>query len=151
MDVNEDFVDIVACLAAEKAEFLIVGAYALAAHGFPRMTGDIDILVRPTTENARRVYRALLAFGAPVAAHGVSERDFETQDNVYQMGLPPRRIDVMTSVSGVSFDEANADAIEGKLGHVTVRFIGKAAQARNKRAAGRPKDLVDAELLETDD
>jgi len=151
MDVNEDFVDIVACLAAEKAEFIIVGAYALAAHGFPRMTGDIDILVRPTIENARRVYRALLAFGAPVAAHGVSERDFETEDNVYQMGLPPRRIDVMTSVSGVSFDEANVDAIEGKLGNVTVRFIGKAAQARNKRAAGRPKDLADAELLEGDD
>jgi hypothetical protein len=151
MDVNEDFVDIVACLEAEGAEFLIVGAYALAAHGFPRMTGDIDIFVRPTLENSARVYRALLAFGAPVVAHGVTERDFQIEDNIYQMGLPPRRIDIMTSVSGVSFDEASAEAIEGKLGDVTVRFIGKAAQARNKRAAGRPKDLVDAALLEADD
>lgn len=151
MDVNEDFVDIVACLTAEGAEFLIVGAYALAAHGFPRMTGDIDIFVRPTAENSARVYRALLAFGAPVVAHGVTEREFQVEDNVYQMGLPPRRIDIMTSVSGVSFDEARAEAIEGKLGDVTVRFIGRAAQARNKRAAGRPKDLVDAELLEADD
>jgi hypothetical protein len=151
MDVNEDFVDIVACLEAEGAEFLIVGAYALAAHGFPRMTGDIDIFVRPTLENSARVYRALLAFGAPVVAHGVTERDFQIEDNIYQMGLPPRRIDIMTSVSGVSFDEASAEAIEGKLGDVTVRFIGKAAQARNKRAAGRPRDLVDAALLEADD
>src|SRR5919109_209806 len=98
MDVNEDFVDIVGCLAAEGAEFVIVGAYALAAHGFPRMTGDIDIFVRPTMENSKRVYRALLAFGAPVAAHGVTERDFQLEGNVYQMGLPPRRIDIMTSV-----------------------------------------------------
>jgi hypothetical protein len=151
MDVNEDFVDIVAALVAEKAEFLIVGAYALAAHGFPRMTGDIDIFVRPTTANAKSVYRALLAFGAPVAAHGIAVQDFAAEGNVYQMGLPPRRIDIMTSVSGVSFDEANAEAIEGELGDVTVRFIGKAALARNKRAAGRPKDLVDADLIESDD
>lgn len=151
MDVNEDFVDIVAALVAEKAEFLIVGAYALAAHGFPRMTGDIDIFVRPTTANAASVYQALLAFGAPVAAHGIAAQDFAAEGNVYQMGLPPRRIDIMTSVSGVSFDEANAEAIEGKLGYVTVRFIGKAALARNKRAAGRPKDLVDADLIESDD
>jgi len=151
MDVNEDFVDIVACLTAEGAEFLVVGAYALAAHGFPRMTGDIDLFVRPTIENAARVYRALLAFGAPVTAHGVTERDFQIEDNVYQMGLPPRRIDIMTSISGVSFDEATAEALEGKLGTASVRFIGRAALARNKRAAGRPKDLVDAELLEADE
>jgi hypothetical protein len=151
MDINEDFADVVASLVAERAEFLIVGAYALAAHGFPRMTGDIDILVRPTAANAERVYRALLAFGAPLSAHGVSASDFAAEGNVYQMGLPPRRIDVLTSVSGVSFDEANAEAIEGQLGSVVVRFIGKAALVRNKRAAGRPKDLVDADLLESDD
>ena len=109
------------------------------------MDGSTRALVR------RWRYRALLAFGAPVVAHGITKEDFQVEDNVYQMGLPPRRIDIMTSVSGVSFDEACADGIEGKLGDVTVRFIGKAAQARNKRAAGRPKDLVDAELLEADD
>jgi hypothetical protein len=147
MDVNEDFVDIAASFIENQVEFLIVGAYALAAHGFPRTTGDIDPFVRPTPENAARVFRALVAFGAPVAAHGVTRQDFEVEDHVYQLGLPPRRIDVLTSISGVSFDEAATEAIEGQLGPVRVRFIGKAAMARNKLAAGRPKDLVDADLL----
>ena len=146
--VNQDFVDIVSSFTDEGVAFLVVGAYALAAHGFPRTTGDIDLLVEPTAVNAKRVFRALLAFGAPVAAHGVSEEDFAKPGNVYQLGLPPRRIDVLTSISGVTFAEANEKAIEGKLGPVTVRFIGRAAMRRNKLAAGRPKDLLDAELLE---
>jgi hypothetical protein len=147
MDVNEDFVDIAKGFLDHGVEFVVVGAYALAAHGFPRTTGDIDILVRPTPENAARVFRALADFGAPVAAHGVTQRDFEVEHQVYQLGLPPRRIDILTSISGVSFDEATADAIEGNLGPVRVRFIGRAAMARNKIASARPKDLVDAELL----
>ena len=146
--VNQDFVDIVSSFTDEGVAFLVVGAYALAAHGFPRTTGDIDLLVEPTAVNAKRVFRALLAFGAPVAAHGVFEEDFAKPGNVYQLGLPPRRIDVLTSISGVTFAEANEKAIEGKLGPVTVRFIGRAAMRRNKLAAGRPKDLLDAELLE---
>lgn len=147
MDVNEDFVDIARGFVDNDVEFLIVGAYALAAHGFPRTTGDIDLFVRPTPDNAARVFRALADFGAPVAAHGVTQRDFEVADKVYQLGLPPRRIDILTSISGVSFDEAAADAIEGHLGPIKVRFIGRSAMARNKLASGRPKDLVDAELL----
>jgi len=146
--VNEDFVDIVSSFTEEGVAFLVVGAYALAAHGFPRTTGDIDLFVEPTAVNATRVFRALLAFGAPVAAHGVSEEDFAKPGNVYQLGLPPRRIDVLTSISGVTFAEANEKAIEGKLGPVTVRFIGRAAMRRNKLAAARPKDILDAELLE---
>ena len=145
--VNEDFVDMVSAFAEEGVVYLVVGAYALAAHGFPRTTGDIDLLVEPTAANAKRVFRALLAFGAPVAAHGVSEEDFAKPGNVYQLGLPPRRIDVLTSISGVTFAEANEEAIEGKLGPVTVRFIGRAAMRRNKLAAARPKDILDAELL----
>jgi hypothetical protein len=151
MDINEDFIDIAASLVANEVEFLIVGAYALAAHGYPRTTADIDFFVNPSTENAVRVFRALAAFGAPVAAHNVTPADFETEGHVYQLGLPPRRIDILTSISGVSFAEAAADALSGQLGPVGVRFIGKAAMARNKRASGRPKDLVDAELLEADD
>lgn len=151
MDVNEDFVDIAKGFIDHGVEFLIVGAYALAAHGFPRTTGDIDIFVRPEPENAARVFRALADFGAPVAAHGVTQRDFEVEDKVYQLGLPPRRIDILTSISGVSFDEAATNAIEGHLGPVKVRFIGKAAMARNKLASGRPKDLVDAQLLQSDE
>jgi hypothetical protein len=148
-DVNEDFVDMARVFVDNGVEFLIVGAYALAAHGFPRTTGDIDMLVRPTPENAARVWRALVDFGAPVAVHGVTQRDFEVEEKVYQLGLPPRRIDILTSISGVSFDEAAADAIEGNLGSVKVRFIGKAAMARNKLASGRAKDLADAELLQS--
>jgi hypothetical protein len=151
VDVNEDFVDIAKGFVDNGVDFLIVGAYALAAHGFPRTTGDIDLLVRPTPENAARVFRALADFGAPVAAHGVTQRDFEVEDKVYQLGLPPRRIDILTSISGVSFDEAAEEAIEGNLGPVRVRFIGKAAMARNKLASGRPKDLADAELLRSAD
>jgi hypothetical protein len=151
MDVNEDFVDIASHFIENGVEFLIVGAYALAAHGFPRATGDIDLFVRPTPENAARVFRALVAFGAPVAAHGVTPQDFAVENHVYQMGLPPRRIDVLTSISGVSFDEAATGAIDGQLGPVKIRFIGKAAMARNKVAAGRPKDLADAQLLLSDD
>ena len=81
----------------------------------------------------------------------MTQRDFEVEDKVYQLGLPPRRIDILTSISGVSFDEAAVDAIEGNLGPVKVRFIGKAAMARNKLASGRPKDIVDAELLKSDE
>lgn len=151
MDVNEDFVDIAKGFIDNGVDFLIVGAYALAAHGFPRTTGDIDIFVRPAPGNAERVFRALADFGAPVAAHGVTQRDFEVEDKVYQLGLPPRRIDILTSISGVSFDEAAENAVEGNLGPVKVRFIGKAAMARNKLASGRPKDLVDAALLQSDE
>jgi hypothetical protein len=151
MDVNEDFVDIARSFIDNGVDFLIVGAYALAAHGFPRTTGDIDIFVRPAPANAARVFRALADFGAPVAAHGVTQRDFEVEDKVYQLGLPPRRIDILTSISGVSFDEAAENAIEGNLGPVKVRFIGKEAMARNKLASGPPKDLVDAELLQSDE
>jgi hypothetical protein len=150
-ELNEDFVDIVTSFIDQDVEFIVVGAYALAAHGYPRTTGDIDLFVRPSAENARRVYQALLQFGAPVAAHGVSERDFAAAGNVYQIGLPPRRIDILTSISGVTFDEALEGAVQGKLGPSTVRFIGRAAMRRNKLASGRPKDLVDAELLDTDE
>jgi hypothetical protein len=147
-EVNEDFVDVLSSFVEQGVEFVVVGAYALAAHGFPRTTGDIDLFVEPTPSNASRVYRALVEFGAPVSAHGVTEGDFAKPGNVYQMGLPPRRVDILTSISGVSFAEAAEGALVGKLGPVTVRFIGKAAMKRNKLAAGRPKDLVDASLLD---
>jgi hypothetical protein len=146
-DVNDDFVDMLAALAANEVDFLIVGAYALAAHGYPRATGDIDILVKPTAENAQRVYRALLDFGAPVAAHGVGPADFESKGAVYQIGLPPRRIDLLTSISGVEYGEAAAEVVHGHVGGCEVRFIGRAALIKNKSATGRTKDLADVEQL----
>lgn len=145
---HEDFVDLVECLQAEGCDFLIVGAHAMAAHGVARATGDLDVLVRPEPDNAGRVYRALVRFGAPVGAHGVQPRDFATAGRVYQLGLPPRRIDILTQISGVDYDEAVAQPILGRLGHTMVRFIGLDALLRNKRCAGRTKDLADVEALE---
>jgi hypothetical protein len=146
-EVNEDFVDMLSALQDNDVSFLIVGAYSLAAHGFPRATGDIDILVQPTRENALKVHRALIDFGAPLAAHGVSASDFEQEGMVYQLGLPPRRIDLLTSISGVSYQEASADALPGRVGPREVLFIGKAALIKNKRATGRAKDVADVEQL----
>lgn len=146
--IPQDFVDLVECLRLEGCDFVIVGAHALAAHGAPRATGDLDVFVRADEENASRVFRALLRFGAPVAMHGVSERDFLAPGWVYQMGLPPHRIDIITEISGVTFDEAATDTIEGHLGRETVRCIGLDALIKNKRAASRPKDLADVETLE---
>lgn len=147
-DAPQDFIDLVQCLREESCEFVIVGAHAIAAHGAPRATGDLDVLVRPDASNAQRVFRALLRFGAPVAAHGVSDADFMLSGTVYQMGLPPNRIDLMTSISGVSFDEAIADTVTGRLGDELVPCIGLDALIRNKRAAARPKDLGDVATLE---
>lgn len=145
--INEDFVDLLAALRAENVEFVVVGAHALAAHGVPRATGDLDVFVRPSKENAKRVVRALHRFGAPIAAHGIGESDFERTDTVYQIGLPPRRIDLMTSISGVDFGEAWAGRVEATLGTEPVAIIGRDALIKNKQAAGREKDLLDVKLL----
>ncbi|MEZ4256470.1 MAG: hypothetical protein R3A78_12305 [Polyangiales bacterium] len=144
----DDFIDIVRCLREATCEFIVVGAYALAANGYPRATQDLDILVSPTPANAASVLRALTAFGAPIDAHGITAKDFETPGNVYQIGLPPIRIDILTSIEGVTFAEAVADHVEGDIGGEPVRFIGREAQIRNKRATGRTKDAADAEALE---
>lgn len=148
VSLPDDFVDIVLCLNAEAVDFVIVGAHALAVHGAPRATGDLDILVRATPENSERVYRALVRFGAPIAAHGLTAADFRTPGTVYQMGLPPHRIDVLTEISGVTYDEAATDTTSALLGSERARFIGLDAMIRNKKASGRTKDLADAEALE---
>jgi hypothetical protein len=147
-DFSQDFEDILATFVDAQVDFLVVGAHALAVHGHVRATGDLDLLVRPSADNALRVMTALRNFGAPLAAHGVQVADFEREGMVYQMGLPPNRIDVLTSVSGVNYDECGQDALSGLLGGSQVRFIGLQAQIRNKLASGRTKDLADAEVLQ---
>ena len=147
-ELNEDFLDLLRALVEAKVAFVIVGAHALAAHGYPRATGDLDVLVEPTPGNAARVIAALESFGAPLAAHGVSRGDFEVADNVYQIGLPPRRIDLLTSITGVSFEEARATQLIVEVAGVKLPVLGRAALVKNKRATGRPKDLVDADALE---
>jgi hypothetical protein len=147
-ELNEDFVDLLRALVASGVEFVIVGAHALAAHGLPRATGDLDVLVESTPDNARRVIDALRAFGAPLEAHAVTSQDFETPDSVYQIGLPPRRIDLLTSISGVTFAEARASQIVVDLEGMHLPVLGRDALLKNKRATGRAKDIVDADALE---
>lgn len=144
---DRDFVDILNDFSAANVEFVVVGAHAMALHGVPRATGDLDLFVRPSSENAGRVLSALQAFGAPLAAHGVTQGDFETPDTVYQIGLPPRRIDIMTSISGVDFDEAWESREQVDIDGTQVPFLGRDALIRNKRSSGRDKDLVDLRLL----
>jgi hypothetical protein len=146
--MNEDFRDVLELLLEAGAEFVVVGAHALAVHGAARATGDIDILVRPTIENAERVHAALLSFGAPLAAHRVSPADLAREGTIYQLGLPPRRIDVLTRIDGVTFDEAWATRDVRVVDELRVPFLGREALLRNKRAAGRPKDLADVALLD---
>jgi hypothetical protein len=146
--LNADFRDLLECLEHEGVEYVLVGAYALAFHGAPRATGDIDVLVRASEVNAERVWRALCAFGAPLAAAGVALQDLATPGLVYQIGLPPRRIDILTEITGVSFDEAWASRVFAELDGLTVPFLGRETLIANKRASGRLKDLADVERLE---
>lgn len=145
--LHEDFRDLVLALQENGVRFVIVGAHAMAAHGVPRATGDLDILVAPEAENAARLLRALTSFGAPLASHGVSARDFEEPGTIYQIGLPPRRIDLMTSISGVAFDEAERTRITIEIEGLSLPILGRRQLLANKRASGRPKDRLDVELL----
>lgn len=131
------------------AEFLIVGAHALAAHGFARMTKDIDVWVRPSPENAQRVYRALARFGAPV--HELSPADFEVPGTVLQIGVEPVRIDVRTEIDGVAFDDAWRGRMESTYGDVAVPVLSRAHLIQNKKASARPQDFVDVARLEAGD
>jgi hypothetical protein len=144
--VNPDFCDMLAALCAENAEFMIVGAYALAAHGLPRATGDIDIWVRSTKENAQNVWNALKRFRAPLS--DLSLDDLQTPDVVFQIGAAPRRIDILTSISGVAFESAWPSRKITRLAGLDVPVIGRLDLLRNKRAAGRAQDLIDAQRLE---
>jgi hypothetical protein len=145
--LNQDFLDLLAALVQSEARFLIVGAHAMAVHGIPRATGDLDVWIARDAENADRVCAALARFGAPLAALGVSRDDLLREDQVLQVGLPPRRIDVLTSISGVAFDEAYPDRVTREIGGLAIPFLGRAALVRNKRASGRTRDLADLEAL----
>jgi len=133
-------------LCAEHAEFLLVGAFALAVHGEPRATGDMDLWVRPTRENAQRVLAALRRFGAPMER--IAATDLEQPEIVLQLGVRPNRIDILTGVDGVSFEEAWAGRLESDVEGLRIPVIGRAELIRNKRATGRTRDLGDAEALE---
>jgi hypothetical protein len=146
--MNEDFRDILELLLQERADFVIVGAHALAVHGAARATGDIDVLVRPDRANAQRVCSALREFGAHLAAHGVGPEEFSVEGNVYQLGLPPRRIDILTRIDGVTFDEAWNGRVVVEAAGMKLPFLGRTELVRNKRSTGRAKDAADIAPLE---
>lgn len=146
--MTDDWADVLVALLEAGARFLVVGAHAMAVHGIPRATQDLDVWVEPTDENASRVWNALAGFGAPLADLGVEVGDFVRPGTVVQLGLPPNRIDVLTEISGVpSFGTAWRDRVEREVSGKRIPFIGRRALITNKRAAGRLKDLADIEAL----
>jgi hypothetical protein len=144
--LNEDYKDMLLCLQSEGVNFILVGAYALAAHGFPRATLDIDIWVEPTVANAQKVYKALTKFGAPLK--DISKEDLVSKDTVFQIGVPPRRIDIITGITGVEFAEAIKDAIQTEVEDIKLKILSLKHIKQNKIACGRHKDLADIEMID---
>jgi hypothetical protein len=148
MEIQPDFKDVLALFNAHHVDYVIVGAHALAHHGAARMTGDLDILVRPDSENARRVLEALNEFG--FGSVGLKLADFSQPDSVVQLGVAPVRIDIVTSLTGISWDEVAAGRVAGTYGNVDTYYIGREQFVLNKRAVGRKKDLADLEAIGED-
>ena len=145
--MNRDFRDLLAEFNVQGVEYLIVGAHALAAHGHVRATKDLDVWVRPDAENAKRVLRALKEYGTPL--NDLTETDLAKQGTVFQIGVPPLRIDVITAIDGVSFDEAWFARLQTKFADQPAAVLSRDHLIRNKRAAGRTQDLADVEWLES--
>lgn len=144
--MNPHFSEMLSALSAEDAEFLVVGAFALSAHGYVRATGDLDLWVRCSSENAERVMRAITRFGAPL--QDLTLDDLNTLDIVFQIGVAPVRIDILTSIAGVDFDEAWADRVLTRFDGNDYPTLSRDHLLQNKRAAARPKDLNDVLWLE---
>ena len=145
--MNEDFRDIIGALLEEGARFLVAGAHALAVHGIPRATGDLDLWIERNPDNAERVWRSIIRFGAPVEALDISVEDLCEPELVIQIGLPPRRVDILTDLTGVDFGSAWDSRVVLAIGELDVPFLGRESLIQNKRATGRLKDLADLEAL----
>lgn len=144
--MTSDFEELFACLSRHGVEAVVVGAHALAMHARPRYTNDLDVLVRPDSQNAARLLHALEEFG--FGGLGISASDFDQPGRIVQLGAPPNRIDLITSIDGVSFDEVWNTRVEGHVGSQPAWFISRDALIRNKRASARPQDLADVDALE---
>ena len=145
MDLAPDYDEFCGLLTAHTVEFVIVGAHALALHGAPRFTGDLDILVRPTEANGRRLLAAIAAFGFPTAP--LCAADIAVGSKVIEMGVAPVQIHVISHIDGVTWDDVWQNRVVGPMGSRSVPYIGREMFLRNKRAAGRPKDLADVDAL----
>jgi hypothetical protein len=147
VNVSKDFEELFACLGARKVKFLVVGGYAFAFHAKPRYTKDLDILVEPTPENARRLLQALDDFG--FGALDLQEEDFTQPGRIVQLGYPPNRVDFLTTLKGVTFDGAWEHRIEGRFGEEKIFYLGLDELIRNKRSVGRAQDQADVSVLES--
>lgn len=146
--LNQDYKEMLSALNNEKVDYIVVGAYAVAAHGVVRATGDIDLWIRSSQDNARRAWRALANFGAPLS--GLKEADLAVHGTVFQIGVAPSRIDILTSVDGVEFSDAWNERIEVEVEGIRVNVIGRSHLIANKKAVGRPQDLADVARLESE-
>jgi hypothetical protein len=148
--LNQDYKDILSALLNKKVDFLLVGAYALAVHGLPRATGDIDLWIKRDETNVKNLLHALTLFGAPLSQ--ITEKDFLTKGIVYQIGVAPRRIDILTSIDGVEFDEAWPRRVEVKIDGLKIPVISREHLLKNKKSTGRLQDAADASrLIETEE
>lgn len=145
MEVQKDFRDLLELFNKHKVDYIIVGAYALGFHGAPRYTGDLDIFVKPDPTNARSIMQALNAFGFGSA--GLTAADFGEEGKIIQLGFPPVRIDIITSITGVSWEQAQSGRVKGHFGDLMVYYIGRDDFIANKKALGRKKDIADLEAV----
>jgi len=145
MDPQPDFKEFLTLLNNHKVEYIIVGAYALAFHGVPRNTGDIDVFIHTTPSNAEQIVEALRDFG--LSSLNLTVEDFLKPGQIVQLGHPPVRIDILTSISGVTWEQADKGKAPGKYGDVAVHYLGRQEYTVNKQALGRKKDLADLEAL----
>lgn len=145
MAANPDFKDLFLAFSAEQVDFIVVGAHAVMVHTEPRYTKDLDVWVRASADNAQRTYRALAAFGAPL--HELTVQDLETPGTIFQIGLAPNRIDILTSIKGVAFDEAWPRRLQRSYDGVPIATLSLQDLITNKKAVGRPQDLLDLAKL----
>ena len=143
--LNEDYKEMLRILLNNKVKFLVVGAYAMGAYGYPRATGDIDIWVKASLENSEKTYQSLLEFGAPLSE--ITKTTFCEEGVVFQIGVAPRRIDIITKIEGVDFEQGYSDRQEIGIEDIKIPFISKENLIKNKESTGREKDKLDVKYL----
>ncbi len=146
--LNHDYKEMLSILLEEKVDFLLVGAYAMAVHGYPRATGDMDIFIRPNKSNAEKIYKALAKFGAPL--NNISISDFRVAGTIFQIGVIPRRIDIINEIDAVVFDDAFSNKIIVEIDGMKIPVLSKMDMIKNKESTGRDKDKLDCKTLKNE-